>query len=224
MSLPRVVLITVALIAALPLTIETCVGHFQAPTAETVGGIQGVVLDGDGNPIPDANVYALPQEDMVHRRFDAKTDDSGKFALAGLPPSNVYYLFAYKEAAGYPDEFFSFFGEPGFDVTKATVRANETTGNVVIRRGPKYALLEIAVSGGDGKPNDLAVQLDFSRPDIPGPYGTAMKMGSTRSMLVPPVPFRLTVSAEGFAPWSSDPIKLKSGETFHLDVTLRPPP
>jgi hypothetical protein len=33
----------------------------------TTGSVEGVVLDLQGKPIPDANVYALPQGDMRNR-------------------------------------------------------------------------------------------------------------------------------------------------------------
>jgi hypothetical protein len=50
-------------------------------------------------------------------------------------------------------------------MTEVTVKAGETIKDVVIRRGPKYARLEFAIFGSDGKSFVEGVSLDFDRPD-----------------------------------------------------------
>lgn len=220
MSLRRGGTFIAAAAIAVLIAMQASMGHSQTAPAGDTGTIQGIVLDGDGNPIVCVSVYALPWDDMLRRRFTTTTDDSGQFTIAGLP-SGLVYPHAYNYAAGYPDDFFSFYLEPGAPMTEVTVKAGETIKDVVIRRGPKYARQEFAIFGPDGKPFEAA-SLDFDRPDIPGPYGSSL--GPNMSMLVPPVPFRVTVHEEGYAPWTSQMLELKSGETFHLDVSLTPSP
>jgi hypothetical protein len=82
----------------------------------------------------------------------------------------------------------------------------------------------------------VGYQLD--RDDVPGPFNTSVPtdprlvdVGFINGvMLVPPVPFRLTVQADGYEPWhyggknwarKAGLITLKSGQTLSLAVRLQ---
>ena len=60
------------------------------------GQVDGSVLDGDGKPVANADVEAVPDE--AHRDRDeyyrsARSDTAGKFNILGLPPGD-YTLYA----------------------------------------------------------------------------------------------------------------------------------
>lgn len=189
----------------------------------TTGSVQGIVLDGEGKPLAGATVFIGTLADGPR----ATTDAAGRFTLAEIPPGNIG-LHAYKEADGYPYDMFSFFLTPGQEMNRIDVAAGETVRDVVIRLGLKAAYLKLAVADEDGMP--VNATLSFSRPDL-GRYGDYRRSAKANDViLVPPVPFRLTVEAKGFEPWhygaerwkdKAGIIILKSGETRNLMVRLK---
>jgi hypothetical protein len=202
------------------LVIMTSVASQQGkPKSLLIGSIQGIALDGDGKPLAGAIVYGLPEEEM-RKEFDATSDNGGKFVINDLPEGNVY-VSAYKESAWYPRDFFSLFTSPG-DKTpiKVAVRAGETTRNITIQLGQRSARLNLEITDQDGKPLEEGVGLHFRRPDQAGqPFSTSAK--ANESLLVPAVPFRLTVEAKGYKPWHTDGlITLKPEETRSLSIRL----
>ena len=193
------------------------IGTGQKPPS---GSVQGIVLDDHEQPLPDATVYALPEGDMLHQ-LRTRTGPEGTFTLDGVPPGGVY-VHAYKESAGYPYDFFSFFCAYDRPLIKTHVEAETVTRGVVVRLGARAGRLNIEVTDQDGTPVNAypGIQLSFDRDDIPGPY--RMGARAKESLLIPPVPFRLTVEAQGYEPWKSGVIALKSGGTLDLAVHLRP--
>jgi hypothetical protein len=147
--------------------------------------------------------------------------------LSRLPVGNIGLL-AYKENDGYPYSMFSFLMMPGEQVARFDVVAGETTKNVVIRLGVKAAYLKLEVTDEYGQP--VEASLSFSRPDL-GKYGDYRRSaGANDVILVPPVPFRLTVQAKGFQPWryggehweeNAGLITLSSEQTLALTVRLK---
>jgi hypothetical protein len=206
----------------------------QAQTA-TTGSVEGVVLDQQGKPIPDANVWALPERDM-RTPISTTSDASGKFILHDIPIGNVYIL-AFKESEGYPYEFYAFYKTKN-DRSSAKVEAKPgaVTSGVTIQLGPKAAYLKVDATDENGASVKVAYQLD--RDDMPGPYSTTVPTDPRLVgvgfidgvMLVPPMPFRLTVLADGYQPWhygganwkgKAGLVNLQSGQTLDLAVRLR---
>lgn len=187
------------------------------------GSAEGIVLESDGKPLAGATVFVATLANAPR----TKTDTEGRFELTGLPVGNIGLL-AYKESDGYPYSMFSFLMMPGEQVARFDVAAGETTGNVIIRLGAKAAYLKLEVTDEYGRP--VNVSLSFSRPDL-GRYGDYRRSARANDMiLVPPVPFRLTVEAKGFQPWhygglhwedNTGLITLSSEETLALDVRLK---
>jgi hypothetical protein len=193
----------------------TVAGLAQTPTR---GSVEGIVLDGEGKPLAEATIFV----GTLLNGPRTKTTSEGKFTLRDVPAGRVG-LQAYKESDGYPYNMFSFFRMPGEQLTKFDVAAGETVKNVVIHLGAKAAYLKLEVTDEDGLP--VSAGLSFSRPDL-GRYGNYERSAKASDViLVPPVPFRLTVEAKGFQPWhyhseESDLISLKSGETLFLPIRL----
>ena len=154
------------------------------------GAITGVVVDVDGKPIPEAQVYALPEDAFNRKPFETMTDTNGSFGIDHLP-DNRYYLDASKEKEGYIYNLFSFYIMPGQSKPQVEVRQNESYPSAIIKLGAKVAYLNLAVVQGN-KENG-PVELTFTRPDLPGFYKRSYSSGET--IAVPPVPFRFVVAA-----------------------------
>jgi hypothetical protein len=209
--------------------------YSQTAATPSLGLVEGVVLDQQNKPVSNANVFALLEKDM-RKPIAATSDDAGRFSLRDVP-IGVIYVFGFKESEGYPYEFYSFYKTPnGRSWVVAEVKPGGVTAGVILHLGPKSAYLKTNVTNGDGNPVPAGYRLD--RDDIPGPFQTSVPtdprlvgVGFINGvMLVPPVPFRLTVQADGFEPWhyggknwanKSGLITLKSGQTLILNVKLR---
>jgi hypothetical protein len=200
---------------------------FQEAGKPLRGTIRGVVRELNGPPVPGATVYAYYQDNMRKRTADVTTDSNGRFVLDHLLPG-VLYVRAYKDIAGFPDTFFSFFD---LDNRKAsqlvTVEAGKTSNDVVIELGPKYATLKLLIQDEQGNP--INGSLKFTRQDDPNrPYWRGVN--SEGAYLVPPLSFRLEIEAKGYQKWryndgknrrDSDLIKLRSGETMSLTAHMK---
>jgi hypothetical protein len=187
----------------------------ETPQHVSVGSIEGIVLDQAGKPVAGATVYSRLQLD-VRRELSTTSDSAGNFTLE--VPAGVAFLYAYKESDGYADPFYAFFKSGDRSVVKVEVEARQVTKGVTIVV-VKGAYLKIDITDREG--NRVGGQLTFTRDDLPerGIY----KKGSTgdETIVVPPVPFRLTVDARGYVTWSSRLIALKPGESLNVGVRLR---
>lgn len=191
---------------------------------ETGGRVAGVVLDQSGIPLPNATVFI----GTVARGPSTQTDGEGRFVLEGVPVGTVG-LHAYKVSDGYPYDIFAFFTMPEEKEPFVEVVSGQTVANVVIQLGARAAFLNLYITDEKGSPRDA--ELFFSRPDL-GKTGNYERGAQSKeeSLMVPPVPFRLTVEARGFEPWhyggnewqtDKGLIRLKSGQNLNLSVHLR---
>jgi hypothetical protein len=86
------------------------IAHLSVVLSSNGGAANGAVSNEKNDPAPDAIVVAVPEERFRNhpdRYYKALTDQSGHFALRGLPPGN-YTLFAFESLDGeqyYDPEF-----------------------------------------------------------------------------------------------------------------------
>ena len=200
-------------LVVLVLTAPSCVS--EAPLTSSV---QGTVLAEDGQPLVDATVYGLPELDMIHQ-IRTQTDGDGRFFLKQIPPGAVY-LHAFKESDWYPYDFFSFFNTRTGPSGKVTVEPGATKEDVVIQMGRRAGALDIEIADENGAMLTEGVGLTFTRDDIPGNYGRGAG-ASIHSLLVPAVPFTMTIEAEGYKTWRSGVIKPESRKTLHITVRMQ---
>lgn len=206
------------------LALSTSVAQQAART--TPSAIEGVVRDLRGRPIPAASVYAVDYTDIRRRRIETTADANGRFVLRDVP-AGTFSVHAYKESAGYPDAFFSFFLTNKKAWQQVEVQAGRASRNVVIELGPEYATLNLSIQDERGQPINNAVLTFIRDDDSKRPYS----VGSNSSvvMLVPPVSFRLKVEAKGYEKWSdargaaevNRPIVLRPRAGENLSVTAR---
>ncbi len=206
----------------------------QTAATPNLGVVEGVVLDQQSKPIPDANVWAFPEQDMG-KLITTTSDAAGRFILRDVPIGKIY-VFGFKESEGYPCGFSAFYkmkNDRSWVVVET--KSGVVPSDVTIHLGPKSAYLKVTATGEDGVSVPVGYQLD--RDDVPGPFNTSVPtdprlvgVGFINGvMLVPPVPFRLTVQADGYEPWhyggknwagKAGLITLKSGQTLSLAVRL----
>ncbi len=192
--------------------------HSQAPGSQATGTIEGLVRDLQGNPVPQATLRAFDSR-IRPRCFEIMTDSNGKFAFRNFPP-NTYTIYAFKESAGFPYSFFFFFATSGKERQTVTIAAGQTARDVVLELDPKHPTLRVTILNEQGKTNQASLQ--FIRRDHPNlPYSrSAAETGD--SYLVPPnIPFRVVVQADGYAPWSSEWMTVKSDETPSITARLK---
>ena len=201
-----------ALFVPLALAMAFASSAFQVPAAGSVGG---VVLREDGQPLAGATVCGLPEQDMGHQ-IRTTADVQGKFLLEQVPAGGVYLL-AFKETEWYPYNFFSFFSSGPQPSPKVAVGAGKITDNAVIHLGPPAGALNIEVVDQSG----TALSEGVNRDDIPGEYRRGAA-ASTYLLLVPAVPFHMTVEAPGYEPWHSGVIKPESRKALNVVVRLKP--
>jgi hypothetical protein len=203
-----------------------------SPAPTGTGSVVGIVVDSDGKRIADANVYALPAQNMT-QRFSALSDAEGKFTIKGIPISDdcgwchTAYVQAYKDSDGYPDKVFAFYHTVDSEVAKVEIEANKAPPFVVVQMGPKTSHLTLVITDPDGRHTGASVI--FTRDGFPqGIYRRGV--GVDETVPVPAVPFRVTVEAEGYEPWhyggakwqgDAGLVNLKPGQTLSLDVRLR---
>lgn len=206
----------------------------QTAATSDLGSVEGVVLDEHDKPVSSANVWALLEADM-RNSITTTSDDAGRFTLRNIPIGR-FYVYGFKEAEGYPYGFNSFYvTKHGQSWVVVESKPGGVTAGVILHLGPKSAYLKVNATDEDGVPVPVGYQLD--RDDIPGPFYTSVPtdqrlvgVGFVNGvMLVPPVPFRLTVQADGYEPWhyggrngtgKAGLIALKSGHTLKLNVRL----
>ena len=212
---------SVAAIAVIT-TLLVTVAHTQV-RGEPTGSVEGVVLDQQGHPLAGATVFV----GTMLKGPSTRTSDDGKFVLNEVPAGKVG-LNAYKEDDGHPYNMSSFYIVPGEIMPKVDVGAGDTVKGVTVQLGAKAAYLKLDVTDNNGMPVD-ARNLLLSRPDLGkfGDYQTSIP--ASKSIMVPPLPFRLAIQAEGYDTWhyedgKGDLITLKSGETLKLHVQLRKSP
>lgn len=201
----------------------------QAPNAKNeskLGRVEGVVLDGEGKPLPGATVTSyLPAAGAARDVNQYQADRDGRFSL--LLPQGKAWLSAHKDSDGYPYAFFAFYITPGQQFPTVEVKPGETTKGVVVRVGAKAAHLNYEVVDQDGKP--VLGGFVFSRLDQKEPYQRSA--AAKDDLLVPPAPFRAAFEAKGFKTWhyggdkwrgNDGVISLKSGEALTLTIRLQP--
>lgn len=214
------------LAACLVVTTTACLG--QAPQLRPDikwGTVEGVVVDGDGKPLPDATVTSYAQARGATRDvMQHQANGNGEFSLH-LPEGKVW-LSAHKNSEGFPYAFFAFYLMPEQQFPTVEVKSGEITKGVVVRVGPKAAHLNYEVVDEEGRP--VPGGFVFARLDQAEPFSTSAL--AKDDLLVPTAPFRATFQAKGFKPWhyggdkwrgTEGVISLKSGETLNLTIHLQ---
>lgn len=208
----------------------SAIGQAARPT----GVVRGTVVDIDGKPVAGATVFLAGGRSELPTR----TKDDGSFELAGIAVGRAFVV-AYKQVDGYPWNFSNFYDLPGEQFPTVTVEANQIVQGLLLRLGQKGAYLRLHVS--DGRGAAVRATVYFWRPDHDeirhrgvrakgDDWDCEEPVVADKPLLVPPVPIRIAVDAEGFQrwyyggdQWDTDKglITLNSGKTLDLSIQLQ---
>ena len=199
--------------------------------AQVEGSIRGVVMNERGIPVKGATVYPSNNRPVAGRVFPAAlTDETGHFALQGLP-LDEYEVKAYNEEEDYPEldgVWLSFYKRPSWP--KVNLTAREPLAAVEVRLGPKTAVLlgtiTDAITGAA-----LGACAGFS--PVSQPDTTTAYPVNTKYRLLIPADANVAVQVwlDGYKPWyypgtdqksARTSMRLKPGEERNVNVRLQP--
>jgi hypothetical protein len=195
------------------------------------GTVSGRVLDVDGRPLEKVIVTAENHAFPARLLPRAETNRDGEFTISGLAPGR-YELYTKKEEDGYPRTEFNLYdvGRPNPEVT---VSSRQTVQGIILRLGPKAALLTGHVIDAVTKEPLRHADITVRRVDLPDRFlrtglSLPVELGEFK-LLVPSVAFTVKVTETGYEDWyykSSEGEKISSillepNTTKHLLITLQ---
>lgn len=191
------------------------------------GTITGRVLSPDGQPISAAGVHAEKSDFTFGRLLMFPTNEQGEFTITNLTPG-TYKVSAAKEEDGYPPTDYAFYSAGVVSSPHITVYEGQTTSEVVVYVSPKAGKLSGRIlDAATNRPikNLQGVQITLRRLDNPDlSYTTAADLEGEFSILLPPVPCEIEVSAPGYGTWNNGrkAMHLTPGAAKELKIHLRP--
>src|SRR6266545_82118 len=208
--------------------------HIHQNRATRTGAIQGRVLNPEGRPVSGAEVHALRSDLTTGKLPAAYTDNRGRFLIEDLIPGR-YTVSAAKNEDGYPNTSSAFHSFGRVNAPQVSVDSQKVTPGIVIRLGPKAARLVgyiVDVETNKAIQNLQNVQVTLRRVDHPDyAYSTGPNLEGRFDLLVPSVPFTISVKALGYEVWhyrkdgskeQAEALQLAPNTTKQLIISLRP--
>jgi hypothetical protein len=203
----------------------------SSPTEEH-GTVSGRVLDADGRPVEKVIVTAENHAVHVRNLPRAETSGEGEFTIAGLAPGR-YELYTKKEEDGYPRTEFNLY-DVGLPNPEVTVSSGQTAQGIVVRLGPKAALLTGQVIDAVTKEPLSHADITVRRVDLPDRFlrkglSLPVELGEFR-LLVPSVAITVKVTEAGYEDWyyksesegpKTSSLLLEPNTTKHLVIALQ---
>ncbi|MGH9733720.1 MAG: DUF6843 domain-containing protein [Candidatus Acidiferrales bacterium] len=207
-------------VAAVALLVLVTLSRGQA---QTVGSIEGIVIDQQGAPVQGADVAADPINGKVRIGFvrpHAESDASGHFSIEGLAWRGTYKIFAKKLRSDYPNMAFSFYSDDIYPT--ALIGPSNPVAHITVRLGPPAAALTGSITDAQtGRPMPAAMELKRIQP--PNKWISVSVPPEYRVLIPPSVTVSVTVTAPGYLRWTPpEPLTLASGTEMRLDVALEP--
>jgi hypothetical protein len=198
---------------------------------EEFGTISGRVLDADGRPVEKVIVTAENHAFPARVLPRAETNREGEFTIVGLTPGR-YQLYTRKEEDGYPRTEFNLY-DVGLPNSEVTVSPGQTAPGIVVRLGPKAALLTGQVIDAVSKEPLRHADITVRRVDLPDRFLRTglylpVELGEFK-LLVPSVAFTVTVTETGYEDWyyqsdnegsKTSSLLLEPNTTKHLLIAL----
>lgn len=199
---------------------------------EEYGIASGRVLDADGRPVENVIVTAENHALPVRNLPRAETNREGEFTIGGLTPGR-YELYTRKEEDGYPRTEFNLY-DVGLPNPEVRVSARQTAQGIIVRLGPRAALLTGQVIDAITKEPLRHADITVRRVDLPDRFlrtglSLPVELGEFE-LLVPSVAFTVKVTETGYEDWyytSGDEgqkmssLLLEPNTTKHLLIALQ---
>jgi len=190
-------------------------------SAQNKGTITAKVLDQDAKPLASATVEFLPTDAVLAAVLPWCLTDAEGMCSKDLE-FWTYRVIARKEADGYPDLSFNFYGHGKCPAT-VTLSPQQPTAHVTVNVGPRAGSLIFNVVDAvtAARIENISVTLHpLADPKVV--LGT--NLGADFMVLVPAdEDVSVEVEAKGYQPWHApNPVRLNSGESKALTIGLHP--
>lgn len=203
------------------LTIATVLAYSQIKE-KTLGEIKGTVADANGNLVPGATVYAVPQEISVENVAPRSiiANGVGEFDFRGGFDLGTYKLYAKKESDGYPDPSDNFYADPKREAPTVELtkdHPSSTTNVALVDRAAVLAGRVVdAISGVPLKAKLVFMDEDGNSHSImvTGKYRTLLPPGKDVTLMV------MVMSPDYGSQTPVPPLRLASGQEMDMDIPL----
>lgn len=183
--------------------------------------IQGVVIDQNGIPVPNATVYAVSQDLRFNdlTPLSAKADRNGAFDFRGKLALGCYEL--YSRMSDSPDPFDSFFADTTTRSPKILLTSAHPSAKVTVQIAPQPAILTGRILDAD---TGAAVKAYLGMLDSEGHGHSVFVNGSYRVLLPPGKDVTLMVTLVGQHEarpiMPAAPLRLEPGQFVAMDFSV----
>ena len=206
---------------AFALIITTVLAYSQTKE-KTLGEIKGTVTDVNGNLVPGATVYVVPQdisfEDIAPRSVTANA--IGEFDFDGGLALGTYKLYAKKESDGYPDPSDTFYADPKREQLTVELTKEHPSSTATVALLDRAAVLAGRVVDADSHV-PLKAKLLFMDQDgnshrvmVTGKYRTLVPPGKDLTLMV------IVMSPDYGSQVPVPALHLASGQEMDMDIPL----
>lgn len=206
---------------AFALIVTTALAYSQSKE-KTQGEIRGTVTDANGNLVPGATVYVVPQEitfeNMAPRSITANA--AGDFDFHGGFALGAYKVYAKKESDGYPDPSDNFYADPKREALTVELTKEHPSSTTTVAMLDRAAILAGNVIDADSRA-PLKAKLVFMDQD--GNSHSVMVTGKYRTLIPPGKDLTLMVMVMSPDYGSQAPVpalRLASGQEMDMDIPL----
>lgn len=196
-------------------------GPAQQP--QSASHIRGRVLSAQGESVAGVRVCARPLSPLRGRLPCELSDPAGNFSIP-VTPNETYFLTAGKEADGYPDTGSPFYRVPFVNLPEIIVVEGQAPPEVTFHLGYQAARVGGRVTDADTGQPVAGARVRLCRLETPRYcFSFDLRAPDGRySVLAPPAPLALEVSAPGYEDWGgAGPLHMAPGSERELSVALR---
>ena len=202
--------------------ITTTVLTYSQTKEKASGEIKGSVADANGNLVPGATVFAVPQDISFDNIAPGSitADGAGGFDFRGGLALGTYKVYAKKESGGYPDPSDNFYADPNLEPPTIELTKDHPATTTTVTLANRAAVLAgRVVDANSGVP--LKAKLVFMDEDgnshslmVTGKYRTLIPAGKDVTLMV------MVMSPDYGSQTPAPPLRLASGQEMDMDIPL----
>lgn len=202
--------------------IVTTVPVYSQAKEQILGEIKGTVTDANGNLVPGATVYVVPQEISFENIAPRSTtaNAAGSFEFHAGFALGTYKMYAKKESDGYPDPSDDFYADPKREQLTVELTKEHPSSTTTVAMLDRAAVLAGSVVDADSHV-PLKAKLVFMDQD--GNSHSIMVTGKYRTLVPPGKDLTLMVIVMSPDYGSQAPVpalRLASGQEMDMDIPL----